>query len=801
MTSRSKLFVLPFSQISIKDVPLVGGKTASLGEMYRKLTPHGVPVPNGFAITAYAYRYLLKQAGIRQSIQKILKGLDVKNVADLQKRGQVVRDLIMTAHWPRELEAIIKKEYRVLSKSFGVTATDVAVRSSATAEDLPDASFAGQQETYLNIRGEQEVVIAAKKCISSLFTNRAIFYRETKGFDHFEIALSVAVQKMVRSDKSSSGVMFTIDTESGFRNAVLINAAWGLGEFVVKGVVNPDEFYVFKPTLKRGFKSIISKQLGSKEAKLIYNADHHRPTKKVSVSLEDRQRFCLTDKEVLQLADWGIKIEEHYKKPMDIEWAKDGITKKLFIVQARPETVEAVKSLTVLEQYQLKKKSKVLVTGAAVGSKIGQGSVSIIRSVKEISKFKPGSVLVTVMTDPDWVPIMKQASAIVTEEGGRTCHAAIVSRELGIPAVVGTQVATRKLKNNQLVTVSCAEGAVGKVYDGRLPFKVKKTNLTKINKTRTKIMVNIGEPDQAFRFSFLPHDGVGLAREEFIINSLKIHPLALLNYPRLKDKKAKAVIERMTVGYKNKADYFIDKLAGGVAMLGAAFYPKDVIVRLSDFKTNEYANLVGGRQFEPLEENPMIGWRGASRYYDPKFEGAFRLECRALKRARDVFGLINIKVMVPFCRTVEEGEKVLSIMASEGLKQGKNDLQVYVMCEIPANVILADKFAQIFDGFSIGSNDLTQLTLGIDRDSGILKIAGVSNEKNEAVKSLISQVIQIAHKAGRKIGICGQGPSDFPDFAEFLVEQGIDSLSLNPDTVVATKIRIARLEQRLYRKK
>src|SRR3989338_2376149 len=800
MASRSKQFVLKFSEISIKDIPLVGGKNASLGEMYRKLTPHGVPVPNGFAVTAYAYRYLLKRAGMKQAIQKILKGLDVKSVADLQKRAKLVRDLIMTARWPKELEQAIVKEYRILSKSFGVKATDVAVRSSATAEDLPDASFAGQQETYLNIRGEQEVMYAAKQCISSLFTNRAIFYRATKGFDHFKIALSVGVQKMVRSDKGASGVMFTIDTESGFRNAVLINAAYGLGEFIVKGIVSPDEFFVFKPTLKQGFKAIISKQLGDKEYKLIYNANHHHPTRKVAVTPEDKVRFCLTDKEVLQLAEWGMTIEEHYKKPMDIEWAKDGLTRKLFIVQARPETVESVKSLTVLEQYQLKKKGKVLVSGAAVGSKIAQGPVNIIRSVKEISKFKPGSVLVTLMTDPDWVPIMKQASAIVTEEGGRTCHAAIVSRELGIPAVVGTQVAIKKLTSGQMVTVSCAEGAVGKVYEGKLPFKVKKTNLTKVAKTKTKIMVNIGEPDQAFTYSFLPHDGVGLAREEFIINAIKIHPLALLAYPKLRDKKAKAVIAKMTAGYKNKTDYFVEKLASGVAMLGAGFYPKDVIVRLSDFKTNEYANLIGGKQFEPDEENPMLGRRGASRYYDPKFEKAFRLECKALKKARGEMGLTNIKLMIPFCRTIEEGKEVIKEMEKYGLVQGKNGLEIYVMAEIPSNVILAEKFAKIFDGFSIGSNDLTQLTLGIDRDSGILKIAGVSNEKNEAVKSLISQVIQVAHKAHRKIGICGQGPSDFPDFAEFLVSQGIDSISLNPDTVVATKIRIAKFEKTLKQK-
>src|SRR3989338_2814389 len=797
MASRSKQFVLKFSEISIKDIPLVGGKNASLGEMYRKLTPHGVPVPNGFAVTAYAYRYLLKRAGMKQAIQKILKGLDVKSVADLQKRAKLVRDLIMTARWPKELEQAIVKEYRILSKSFGVKATDVAVRSSATAEDLPDASFAGQQETYLNIRGEQEVMYAAKQCISSLFTNRAIFYRATKGFDHFKIALSVGVQKMVRSDKGASGVMFTIDTESGFRNAVLINAAYGLGEFIVKGIVSPDEFFVFKPTLKQGFKAIISKQLGDKEYKLIYNANHHHPTRKVAVTPEDKVRFCLTDKEVLQLAEWGMTIEEHYKKPMDIEWSKDGLTRKLFIVQARPETVESVKSLTVLEQYQLKKKGKVLVSGAAVGSKIAQGPVNIIRSVKEISKFKPGSVLVTLMTDPDWVPIMKQASAIVTEEGGRTCHAAIVSRELGIPAVVGTQVAIKKLTSGQMVTVSCAEGAVGKVYEGKLPFKVKKTNLTKVAKTKTKIMVNIGEPDQAFTYSFLPHDGVGLAREEFIINAIKIHPLALLAYPKLRDKKAKAVIAKMTAGYKNKTDYFVEKLASGVAMLGAGFYPKDVIVRMSDFKTNEYANLIGGKEFEPNEENPMLGWRGASRYYAGSYREAFGLECMAMKKARGEMGLTNIKLMIPFCRTIEEGKEVIKEMEKYGLVQGKNGLEIYVMAEIPSNVILADEFAKIFDGFSIGSNDLTQLTLGLDRDSEL--ISRLYDERNQAVKSLIHELIKKAKKHRRKVGICGQGPSDHPDFAQFLVQCGIDSISLNPDTVIRTTLKILETEKKLRR--
>ncbi len=799
MPIRSKKFILKFSEISIKDIPLVGGKNASLGEMYRRLTPQGILVPNGFAVTAYAYRYLLKKAHIKKDdIKRALKGLNTKNVKDLAERGKKVREIIMRAKFPTDLEKAIRQAYLDLSKHFGIRDIDVAVRSSATAEDLPDASFAGQQETYLNIRGEAEVVAATKKCIASLFTDRAISYRVDKGFDHFKIALSVAVQKMVRSDKGSSGVMFTLDTESGFRDVVLINSAWGLGEFVVKGVVNPDEFYVFKPTLTQGFKSVISRKLGDKRFKLIYTDDQKYPTKKVLVSESERQRFSLTDKEVLQLAKWGVEIEQHYKKPMDIEWAKDGITRKLFIVQARPETVQAIKSGQVMETYQLKRKSRILLTGSAVGSKVGQGKVNVIRSTSEISKFKKGSVLVTIMTDPDWEPIMKKAAAIITEEGGRTCHAAIVSRELGIPCVVGVQGATKKLKNNQLVTVSCAQGERGFVYEGLIPFKVKKINLKSIPKTKTKIMVNIGEPAQAFRLSFLPHDGVGLAREEFIINdSIKIHPLALLAYPRIKDKKAKKLIEKMTDGYQNKVQFFVDKLASGIGLIAAAFYPKDVIVRLSDFKTNEYANLIGGSNFEPKEDNPMIGWRGASRYYDSKFEAAFRLECKAFRKVREVFGLTNVKIMVPFCRTIEEGQKVLEIMAQEGLKRGKNGLEIYMMCEIPANVILAPDFSKIFDGFSIGSNDLTQLTLGIDRDSGILKIAGIANEKNEAVKALIRQVIHTAHQYKRKVGICGQGPSDFPDFAEFLVKQGIDSLSLNPDSVVATKLRVAKLEKHL----
>lgn len=800
MPTRSKSFILSFKEVTIKDIPLVGGKNASLGEMYQKLTKQGVMVPPGFAITAYAYRYFLKKAGIEKAIRKILAGLNTNNLADLAKRGAEVRATIMKAEFPTELKREIVKNYRQLSKSLGKKEVDVAVRSSATAEDLPDASFAGQQESYLNVHGEKEILEAAKKCFASLFTDRAISYRVDKKFDHFEIALSIAVQKMVRSDKACSGVMFTIDTESGFKDTVVINSVWGLGEYIVKGVVNPDEYIVFKPTYKLGFQSIISQKLGSKAKKLVYSSNLKNPTKSESVAPADQKRFTLKNTEVLKLADWAMKIEEHYKKPMDIEWAKDGGSGQLYIVQARPETVEARKSVNVLEKYHLKKTGKVVIQGVAVGAKIGQGPAQVIKSIKEISKFKPGSVLVTEMTDPDWEPVMKQATAIVTNSGGRTCHAAIVSRELGIPCIVGTAKATTAIKHGQKVTVSCAEGEVGLVYDGLLPFEIQKTDLRSLARPKTKIMMNIGEPDQAFGLSFIPNDGVGLAREELIINDyIKVHPLALLNFKKLQDKKAKAKIEQLTYGYEDKGQYFIDQLAYGVAKLAAAFYPKDVIIRLSDFRSNEYANLIGGKEFEPIERNPMIGWRGASRYYDKKYEPAFRLECKALKKVRDKFGLTNLKIMIPFCRTLEEGRKVIDIMASEGLKRGKNGLQIYVMCEIPSNVILAKEFAKIFDGFSIGSNDLTQLTLGVDRDSEL--VSHVYNERNEAVKSLVSKVIKEAKESGAKIGICGQAPSDFPEFAEFLVREGIDSISLNPDTVIATTMRINKLEESLGRTK
>lgn len=802
--NKNKQFILWFNELSIHEVPLVGGKNASLGEMYRNLTKQGVNIPNGFAVTAYAYRYLLEKAGIKKEIKRILSDLNTHNMKNLQERGHKVRELILKAHFPKELELEIIAAYKKMCKLYGPR-TDVAVRSSATAEDLPDASFAGQQETYLNIKGDHHLIDACKKCFASLFTNRAISYRVDKGYDHFKIALSIGVQKMVRSDKASSGVMFSIDTESGFKDAILITGAWGLGENVVLGAVNPDQFYVFKPTLKQGFKPILNKKVGSKRFKMVYDEEGAKSsTKNIKCTRHERKSFILNDQEITQLAKWAVVIEEHYSKkakkfkPMDMEWAKDGKTGKLFIVQARPETVQSQKNVNVLEKYVLMQKGTSLIAGMSVGSKIGQGVVNVIQDVKDINKFSKGQVLVTDMTDPDWEPIMKIASAIVTNRGGRTCHAAIIARELGIPCIVGTETGTKAIKHNQQVTVDCSSGEQGYVYKGYLRYKIDKVNLKKITKTKTKIMLNVGNPEQAFDGSFLPNDGVGLAREEFIINSyVKIHPLALIHFAHLKDKHAKELIQDITQNYKNKEEYFVDKLAQGVSMIAAAFYPKDVIVRLSDFKSNEYANLIGGKEFEPTEDNPMIGWRGASRYYSKKYEPAFRLECLALKKVRNDMGLTNVKVMIPFCRTVTEGKNVISVMNKYGLSRGKNGLEVYVMCEIPSNVILADQFAKIFDGFSIGSNDLTQLTLGLDRDSEL--VSHIYDERNDAVKSLISSVIAIAKKHKRKIGICGDAPSSFPDFAEFLVKQKIDSLSLTPDAIVETAVRVAKLEKKLRR--
>ncbi len=803
-----KPFILWFEEIGIDDVPLVGGKNASLGEMYQHLTSKGVQVPNGFAITAEAYKHLLKESGVEEAIRKALDGLDTHNIQDLKKRGKKVRDIILKADFPKDLEKAIIDAYKKMEEIYG-EGVDVAVRSSATAEDLPDASFAGQQETYLNIRGTESLIEACHKCFASLFTDRAISYRQDKGFGHFDVYLSIAVQKMVRSDSASSGVMFTMDTESGFDQVVFITGAWGLGENVVQGAVNPDEFYVFKPTLKQGFRPVISKKLGLKQKKMIYTDNPRCPVRNKPTTKKEKNTYVLSDDEILQLAKWACIIEEHYKKQMDIEWAKDGDgetvgTGQLFIVQARPETVHSQRDTQSFETYVLKETGKVLATGNAVGSKIGQGKANVIDDVKDITKFKKGEVLVTDMTDPDWEPIMKIASAIVTNRGGRTCHAAIVSRELGIPCIVGTEDGTEKIKSGQPVTVSCADGEEGKVYEGLLKYEVQRLDLKDVPKTKTKIMMNVGIPEQAFTQCQIPNDGVGLARLEFIINShIGIHPLALLNYPELKkkarrDKSIREVvkaIEERTPHYEDKARFFVDTLAQGVARIAAGFYPKDAIVRLSDFKSNEYANLIGGQIYEPVEHNPMIGWRGASRYYSPKFEPAFALECEALKKVRDEMGLSNVKIMIPFCRTVEEGKKVIGIMEKYGLKHGENGLEIYVMCEIPSNVVLADEFAKVFDGFSIGSNDLTQLTLGLDRDSEL--VSHIYDERNEAVKRLVRQVIQVAKKAKKKIGICGQAPSDFPDFAEFLVECGIDSMSLTPDTAVKTRLLVAEKEKAL----
>jgi pyruvate,water dikinase len=800
-SSTTHPFIKWFADITIEDVPLVGGKNASLGEMVRELAGKGVKVPNGFAITADAYRHFIREAGIDERIRATLSDLDTHDMANLSERGQAVRQAILNATLPADLQTVIGDAYRQLQGGSAVP-LDVAVRSSATAEDLPDASFAGQQETYLNVHGTAALLETCKRCFASLFTDRAISYRVDKGFDHFKVALSIGVQRMVRSDLACSGVMFTIDTESGFRDAVMISAAYGLGENVVQGSVTPDEYLVFKPTLKTGHRPVLQKTVGSKEFKLIYDTGGGKMVKNVPVAPGDRAKLALTDDEVLELARWACIVEDHYSAkrgqhaPMDLEWAKDGITGELFIVQARPETVQSRKDLDVLEAYVLSTRSKVLTSGRSVGAKIATGRVRVIKSAEFIGQFQEGEVLVTDKTDPDWQPIMKKAAGIITNRGGRTCHAAIVSRELGVPAIVGTEHGTEALKDGQMVTVSCAEGDTGFVYEGALPFEVERTDLKSLGKPRTKVMMNLANPEEAFALSFIPNGGVGLARMEFIISTyIKIHPLALIDFDKLADPQAKAEIERLTAGYADKPQFFVDKLAQGVAMIAAAFYPKDVILRLSDFKTNEYANLIGGRAYEPDEENPMLGFRGASRYYHPRYQAGFALECRAVKKVRDEMGLTNLKLMIPFCRTIDEGRKVQAEMEKHGLKRGQDGLEIYVMCEIPSNVILADEFADIFDGFSIGSNDLTQLILGVDRDSEI--VASIFDERNAAVKMMIAQVIATARAKGRKIGICGQAPSDYPDFAQFLVEQGIDSISLTPDTVLKTTLAILETERKM----
>lgn len=796
---REHAFVLPFRQVGIADIPLVGGKNASLGEMLQELTPKGISVPDGFATTAHAYRYFVQIAGLEEKLRLLFADLDVEDVTSLRWVGKQARSLILQTPFPDELQEAIAEGYRDLCERYG-TDTDVAVRSSATAEDLPDASFAGQQETYLNVHGLKGVLESCHKCFASIFTDRAISYRQIKGFDHFNVALSVGVQKMVRSDMASSGVMFSIDTETGFKDAALITAAYGLGENVVQGAVNPDEYLVFKPTLKDGYRPILEKRLGTKEIKMVYDLGGSKFTKNVSVPPEQRREFSLNDEEILTLAKWACAIEDHYSgvrgtdSPMDIEWAKDGITGELFIVQARPETVQSQKSKSVLRSYELKAHSNVLTTGRAVGEMIGQGKARVILDVHQIDQFKAGEVLVTNRTDPDWEPIMKKASAIVTNQGGRTCHAAIIAREMGIPAIVGCGDATTALETGQEITVSCAEGEEGRAYEGLLPFNINEVQLTNLPRTRTQILMNVGNPEEAFGLSAIPNDGVGLARMEFIIaNHIQAHPLALLNFDKLEDELARYKISELTAQYDDKAQFFVDKLARGIGTIAAAFYPKPVVVRLSDFKSNEYANLLGGRQFEPKEENPMIGWRGASRYYDEKYRAGFDLECQAMKRVRDDMGLTNVVLMVPFCRTPQEGQRVLQVMEENGLVRGVNGLQVYVMCELPSNVAMAEEFAEVFDGFSIGSNDLTQLTLGLDRDSAL--VAHLFDERCEAVTRMIARAISVAREKGRKIGICGQAPSDYPEFARFLVDQGINSISLNPDSVLKTMLDIADTEK------
>ncbi len=785
-----------FSEIGLGDVATVGGKNASLGEMYTNLTPRGIRIPNGFATTSSAYRMFLEESGLSEKIGELVTSMNEADPDSLHHYGMLIRHMILEASLPDALSHAIVDAYHELGD--GRTLVDVAVRSSATAEDLPDASFAGQQETYLNVRGQTSLLNACRRCFASLFTDRAISYRAHHGYDHMKVALSIGVQEMVRSDLATAGVMFSIDTESGFRNAVLINAAYGLGENIVQGTINPDEYYVFKPTLKNGLRPILKKALGSKSMKLIYDISGGRMTKNVPVAPEQQACYALNDDDILKLAEWAMIIEEYYSRhkgslcPMDMEWAKDGRTGQLFIVQARPETVQSLRSTSVLERYKLQRKSAPLVMGRSIGEKISSGRVHLIRDAAQLSQFRDGEILVTDKTDPDWEPIMKRAAGIVTNRGGRTCHAAIVSRELGLAAIVGTLNGTQVLKDGQEVTICCSEGDTGVVYEGILPFNVESISVDDMKRPKTKIMMNVGTPDEAFGLAALPCDGVGLAREEFIIsNYVKVHPQALLEYDSL-DTGAKAEIDALVGSYSDKPQYYVDRLAEGIAMIAAAFYPKDVILRLSDFKTNEYANLIGGTKYEPREENPMIGFRGASRYYAPSFQAAFGLECKAIQKVRQVMGLRNLKLMIPFCRTVDEGLKVQAEMAKYGLVRGSDGLEIYVMCEIPSNVILADQFSEIFDGFSIGSNDLTQLTLGVDRDSEI--VAHVFDERNDAVKRLISSVIHTAKAKGRKIGICGQAPSDYPDFCEFLVREGIDSISLTPDAILRTTEAVLKLE-------
>ncbi len=796
-------YVLELSQVGAGDVALVGGKCASLGELFRELTTQGVRAVDGYSTTSRAYEVLLETDGLRKKLQKLLKGLDVNDLDELARVGSEARQLMLDTPFPKDVETAIFAAHAALGKRIGKSAFEVAVRSSATAEDLPDASFAGQQDTILNVRGEKRLIEACHECYASLWTDRAISYRTVKGFDHFDVALSIGIQPMVRSDIACSGVMFTLDTESGFRDVVVINGAWGLGEAVVQGMATPDEWIVFKPTLKLGFRPIVTRKLGVKEVKMVF-ADDGTGTQVRDVVETQRNRFCLAGFEVMQLAEWACKIEDHYSKlagkpqPMDIEWAKDGITGELFILQARPETIHGQNTDNFIEKYKLVGiHGAPLVTGVAVGEKIGHGQAHVLLDSARLTSFKEGEILVTSMTDPAWEPIMKRASAIVTDRGGRTCHSAIISRELGIPCIVGAGDATEKIKNATDITVSCAEGERGNIYYGKIDFKVEKQMITDKERPKTQVMMNVGDPDHAFAVSRLPNDGVGLARLEFIINNhIGIHPMALVNYPNLKKPADVETISKRILEEDPK-EFFVRSLSEGIGRIASAFYPKPVIVRMSDFKSNEYAMLVGGKEFEPVEENPMIGFRGASRYYDDRYKAGFRLECLALLRAREDMGLTNIKPMIPFCRTVEEGEKVIALMAEHGLKQGENDLEIYAMCELPANVVFADEFLEIFDGYSIGSNDLTQLALGLDRDSEM--VAHLFDERNGAVEKMVAMAIDAAKRCGKKIGICGQAPSDYPEFAEFLVKRGINSISLNPDTVIQTTRHILETEKALLK--
>jgi pyruvate,water dikinase len=791
-----------FDELTIDDVPLVGGKNASLGEMYRELTPQGIKIPNGFAITAEAYRYVLDQADAWQPLHEALDELDSDNVVDLAKRARKAREIIYAAPLPEDLESQILNAFAQLQQEYGEDLS-VAVRSSATAEDLPTASFAGQQDTYLNIRGDQALLDACKRCFASLFTDRAIHYRIDQGFDHFKLALSIGVMKMVRSDLDASGVMFSLDTESGFSDVVFITGSYGLGENVVQGAVDPDEFYVHKPTFERGHRAVLRRTLGAKKIKMVYSEGRTRePTRNIVTSAQEREHFCIDDQDVLTLADYAIQIEKHYSakagqaRPMDMEWAKDGIDGQLYIVQARPETVVSQKRGMMLEQYTLKQKAEPIVTGHSVGAKIAVGNARVIEKLEQLSEFNPGDVLVADITTPDWEPVMKIASAIVTNRGGRTCHAAIIARELGVPAVIGCDNATTVIKNDALVTVSCAEGDIGKIYEGRLDFEITSTDLSGLQRPQTQIMLNIGNPELAFKTSFLPNDGVGLARMEFIITEyIKVHPMALLHPDKVQDSSERKQLKQLIGAYETAEEFFVRQLSEGVGTIAAAFYPKPVVVRMSDFKTNEYATLLGGRWFEFDEANPMIGFRGASRYTHPAYAEGFALECAAMKRVRDDMGLTNVILMIPFCRRVQEAQRVLEYMAKLGLKRGENGLKIYVMCEIPNNVIQIDAFAEHFDGFSIGSNDLTQLTLGVDRDSAI--VAEDFDERDPGVKEMIRLAVEGARRTGRHSGLCGQAPSDYPEMAEFLVEIGIDSMSLNPDTVLKTTQRVLETEQRL----